>query len=54
MASMFTTLARLANTPQGRAAIRKAKEAASRPENRAKINEVVTKIQSKGGRGRPR
>ena len=49
--SLFSTVARLASSPQGRAAIQKAKDAANDPKNRAKIDEVVAKVRQKGGRG---
>ena len=51
--SLFSTVARLASSPQGRAAIQKAKDAANDPRNRAKIDDVVAKVRQKGGRGGP-
>lgn len=49
MASLFSKAAKFASTPQGRQAIEKAKAAAGKPENRAKINQLVAKVQRKGG-----
>ena len=49
MAGLFDKVAKFASSPQGRQAIAKAKAAASDPKNRAKINEVVAKVQRKGG-----
>ena len=49
--SLFSTISRFASSPQGRAAIQKAKDAANDPKNRAKIDEVVAKVRQKGGRG---
>ena len=51
--SLFSTVARLASSPQGRAAIQKAKDAANDPRNRAKLDDVVAKVKQKGGRGGP-
>ena len=47
--SLFTKLAKLAQSPQGRAAIAKAKDAANDPKNRAKIDGLVSKVKNKGG-----
>ena len=49
MAGLFSKVARFAQTPQGQRAIAKARAAASDPKNRAKINEIVAKVQGKGG-----
>ena len=49
MAGLFSKVARFASSPQGQRAIAKARAAASDPKNRAKINEMVTKVQRKGG-----
>ena len=51
--SLFSTISRFASSPQGRAAIQKAKDAANDPKNRAKIDDVVAKVRQKGGRGGP-
>ena len=47
--SLFNKLAKLAQSPQGRAAIAKAKDAANDPKNRAKIDGLVSKVKNKGG-----
>ena len=49
MPGMLGKLAKLASTPQGQQAIRRAKEAAGKPENRAKINDLMARLQRKGG-----
>lgn len=49
MAGLFSKVAKLANSPQGQRAIAKAKDAAGDPKNRAKINQLVSKVQRKGG-----
>ncbi len=49
MAGLFSKVARLASSPQGQRAIEKARQAASDPRNRAKINDLVAKVQRKGG-----
>ena len=51
MASLISKVAMFARSPQGRAAIAKAKEAANDPKNRAKIDQFVAKVKDKGGRG---
>ena len=51
--SLFSKVAKFASSPQGRAAIEKAKAAASDPRNRARIDGVVDKVRAKGGRGGP-
>ena len=52
MAGLFSKVARFAASPQGQRAIAKARRAASDPKNRAKINEMVAKVQRKGGQPR--
>lgn len=47
--SLFSKAAKLAASPQGRAAIAKAKVAANDPKNRAKIDGLVNKVKAKGG-----
>ncbi|MCW2615347.1 MAG: hypothetical protein JWN08_2341 [Frankiales bacterium] len=47
--SLFSKVAKLASSPQGRAAIAKAKDAANDPRNRAKIDDLVGKVKAKGG-----
>lgn len=49
MASLFGKVARFAQSPQGRAALAKAKEAANDPNNRAKLDQLVTRVKGKGG-----
>lgn len=49
MAGLFSKVARFAASPQGQQAIAKARAAASDPKNRAKLNELVTKVQRRGG-----
>ena len=49
MAGLMGRMAKLANSPQGQRAIAKAKQAAADPKNRAKINDLVAKVQRKGG-----
>ncbi len=49
MAGLFSKVAKFASSPQGQRAIAKARAAASDPKNRAKINEMMTKVQRKGG-----
>ena len=49
MEALFSKLAKLASSPQAQRAINKAKEAAGDPENQAKINALVAKVQRKGG-----
>ena len=53
MAGLFSKVARFASSPQGRAAIEKAKAAANDPKNRAKIDEAVAKVRQKGRGGGP-
>ena len=53
MAGLFSKVARFASSPQGRAAIEKAKAAANDPRNRAKIDEAVAKVRQKGRGGGP-
>lgn len=54
MAGLFDKVAKFASSPQGRSAINKAKQAASDPKNRSKINDVVAKVQRRGGGQPPR
>ena len=49
MAGLFGKVAKFASSPAGQRAIAKARDAANDPKNRAKINELVTKVQRKGG-----
>lgn len=49
MAGLFDKVARFAQSPQGQRAIAKARQAAADPKNRAKINEVLAKVQRRGG-----
>lgn len=49
MAGLLGKVAAFASSPQGRRAIAKAKVAAGNPKNRAKINQMVSKVQRKGG-----
>ncbi len=49
MAGLFDKVAKFASSPQGRQAIAKAKQAAGDPKNKAKINQIVSKVQRKGG-----
>ena len=49
MPGLFDKVAKFASSPQGQRAINKAKAAATDPKNRAKINDLVAKVQRKGG-----
>ena len=49
--SLFSKVAKFASSPQGRAAIEKAKTAATDPKNRAKIDGLVGKVKDKGRGG---
>ena len=49
MAGLMGKVAKFASSPQGQRAISKAKAAASDPKNRSKINDLVAKVQRKGG-----
>jgi len=49
MAGLFSRVAKFASSPQGQRAIARAKDAAGDPKNRAKINQLVAKVQRKGG-----
>ena len=49
MAGLLNKVARFASSPQGRRVINQAKAAAAKPENRAKIEQLVSKVQRKGG-----
>ncbi|WP_166462990.1 hypothetical protein [Amycolatopsis acidicola] len=44
MASLFTKLSRLANSPQGRQAIRQAKDFANDPKRRQQAKDAVEKV----------
>ena len=46
--SLFSKIATFAQSPQGRSAIAKAKDAANDPKNRARIEGLVDKVKSKG------
>ena len=48
MAGLFGKIAKLASSPQGRAAIEKAKAAANDPKNRAKLDQAIATVKSKG------
>lgn len=50
--SLFGKLARLATSPQGKRVVNQAKEYASKPENRAKIEQARKKLVERAGRGR--
>ena len=50
MAGLFNKVTKLARSPQGRAALAKAKDAANDPKNRAKLDELVGKVKGLGGR----
>ncbi len=52
MAGLFGKVAKFASSPQGQRAIAKAKTAAGDPKNRAKINQLVSRVQRKGGQPR--
>lgn len=45
---LFSKVAQLANSPQGRRAIDKARQAASDPKNRARIEQAVANVRRKG------
>ena len=49
MPGLFNKVAKFASSPQGRRVINQAKAAAAKPENRAKIDQLVNKVQRKGG-----
>ena len=49
MASFMRTLTKLASSPQGRQMVQRAKAEASKPQNRAKIEQIVRKVS--GGKG---
>ncbi|MBC7375261.1 MAG: hypothetical protein H7323_14830 [Frankiales bacterium] len=46
--SLFSKVAKFASSPQGRAALDKAKNAANDPKNRAKIDDLVNKVKERG------
>ena len=53
MASLFNKIARFANTPQGRRAIKQAKEFANNPHRRAQAKSAVAKLKARmNGHGR--
>ena len=47
--SLFNKIAKFAQSPQGRSAIAKAKDAANDPKNRARIDGLVSKVKNRGG-----
>jgi hypothetical protein len=51
---LFAKLARLAQSPQGRAAFGRAKQYAQSPQGRAKIDQVRRQIAARGSRRPPR
>ncbi|WP_179956847.1 hypothetical protein [Amycolatopsis anabasis] len=54
MASLFNKLARLANTPQGKKAIRQAKEFANDPRRKQQAKEALNKLRDRAtGKGKP-
>lgn len=46
MASLFSRVARLAASPQGRQALEKAKQAAADPKNKQKANDLLDKAKA--------
>lgn len=46
--SLFSKIAKLAASPQGRQVISQAKNFAAKPENKAKIERALQRIRSKG------
>ncbi len=48
MAGLFGKVARFASSPQGRKLMDKAKDAATDPRNRAKVEEAAKRLRSKG------
>jgi hypothetical protein len=50
MASMQQKLAELARSPKAQQALTKAREAAAKPENKAKIDRLRSKLTGGGGR----
>lgn len=46
--SLFSKIAKLASSPQGKKAINQAKDFASKPENKAKIEQAAQKLRGKG------
>ena len=46
--SLLSKIAKLAASPQGKKAINQAKDFASKPENKAKIDKAVQRIRSMG------
>jgi len=49
VAGLFSKVARFASSPQGQAALAKAKAAANDPENRAKLDDLVSKVKTRAG-----
>ena len=49
MAGLLGKVAAFASSPQGRRAIAKAQAAAGDPKNRSKINQMLGKVQRRGG-----
>jgi len=49
VAGLFSKVARFASSPQGQAALAKAKAAANDPENRAKLDDLVSKVKGRAG-----
>ncbi|MQA11126.1 MAG: hypothetical protein GEU98_21725 [Pseudonocardiaceae bacterium] len=49
MASIFGKLAKLANTPQGRKLMRKAKNMANDPHTRQQAKDALDRLRNKGG-----
>ena len=54
MPGLFDKVAKFARSPQGQRAIEKARQTASDPKNRQKINDVISKVQRRGGGSTPR
>lgn len=48
--SLFSKIAQFASSPQGKKALNQAKDFASKPENKAKIEQVAQKLRG-GGKG---
>ena len=53
MAGLFSKVTKFASSPQGRAAIAKAKAAANDPKNRQKFDDLVGKVKDRTGRPVP-
>ncbi len=54
MASLFTSLAKFARSPQGRKAMAKAQQMAKDPKTRQQIADARAKLVARGGRKPPR